>query len=140
MRGPWVWRSRGAPLTSRRTSPHPDATPDSGSRATLVSLGSNIEPAIHLPQAVEEIGRRFRITGVSRVYAAEAVGAPGAPTFLNAAVSFTTELALYNLEAGIKSSLLGRTLQLNASVFASRHDNAQVRTSFQLSPGDLPDG
>jgi outer membrane receptor protein involved in Fe transport len=44
--------------------------------------------------------------------------------------------ALYNLEAGIKSSLLGRTLQLNASVFASRHDDAQVRTSFQLNPGD----
>jgi outer membrane receptor protein involved in Fe transport len=44
--------------------------------------------------------------------------------------------ALYNLEAGIKSSLLGQTLQLNASIFASRHDDAQVRTSFQLSPGD----
>ena len=43
---------------------------------------------------------------------------------------------LYNLEAGIKSSLLDRTLQLNASIFASRHNDAQVRTSFQLNPGD----
>jgi outer membrane receptor protein involved in Fe transport len=43
---------------------------------------------------------------------------------------------LYNVEAGIKSSFLGRTLQLNASVFASRHEDAQVRTSFQLNPGD----
>jgi outer membrane receptor protein involved in Fe transport len=43
---------------------------------------------------------------------------------------------LYNLEAGIKTSLLAQTLQLNASVFASRHENAQVRTSFQLNPGD----
>jgi len=43
---------------------------------------------------------------------------------------------LYNLEAGIKSSLLARTLQLNASIFASRHNDAQVRTSFQLNPGD----
>jgi outer membrane receptor protein involved in Fe transport len=43
---------------------------------------------------------------------------------------------LYNLEAGIKSSLFDRTLQLNASIFASRHNDAQVRTSFQLNPGD----
>jgi outer membrane receptor protein involved in Fe transport len=43
---------------------------------------------------------------------------------------------LYNLEAGIKTSLLDQTLQLNASVFASRHNDAQVRTSFQLNPGD----
>ena len=28
------------------------------------------------------------------------------------------------------------TLRLNASVFFSRHDDKQVRTSFQLSPGD----
>jgi outer membrane receptor protein involved in Fe transport len=43
---------------------------------------------------------------------------------------------LYNLEAGIKTSLRDRTLQLNASIFASRHNDAQVRTSFQLNPGD----
>jgi outer membrane cobalamin receptor len=43
---------------------------------------------------------------------------------------------LYNLEAGIKASLLEQTLQLNASIFASRHNDAQVRTSFQLNPGD----
>jgi iron complex outermembrane receptor protein len=43
---------------------------------------------------------------------------------------------LYNLEAGIKTTLLDRTLSLNASIFASRHDDAQVRTSFQLNPGD----
>ena len=44
--------------------------------------------------------------------------------------------SLYNLEAGIKTTLLARTLQINASVFASRHNDAQVRTSFQLNPGD----
>jgi outer membrane receptor protein involved in Fe transport len=43
---------------------------------------------------------------------------------------------LYNLEAGIKTSLLDRTLSINASIFASRHNDAQVRTSFQLNPGD----
>jgi hypothetical protein len=32
--------------------------------------------------------------------------------------------------------LLDRTLTINASIFASRHNDAQVRTSFQLNPGD----
>ena len=44
--------------------------------------------------------------------------------------------SLLSLEAGIKASLLDRALQLNASVFAIRHDDQQVRTSFQLNPGD----
>ncbi len=43
---------------------------------------------------------------------------------------------LLNLEAGIKATLLDNTLRLNASVFASRRDDQQVRTSFQLNPGD----
>jgi outer membrane cobalamin receptor len=43
---------------------------------------------------------------------------------------------LWNLEAGIKASLLGSRLQINASVFANRREDQQVRTSFQLNPGD----
>jgi outer membrane receptor protein involved in Fe transport len=44
--------------------------------------------------------------------------------------------ALLNLEAGIKSRLLDGRLQLNASLFASRREDQQVRTSVQLVPGD----
>jgi len=43
---------------------------------------------------------------------------------------------LWNLEAGIKASLLSSRLQINASVFANRREDQQVRTSFQLNPGD----
>jgi len=43
---------------------------------------------------------------------------------------------LWNLEAGIKTNLLQDSLHINASVFANRRDNQQVRTSFQLIPGD----
>ena len=43
---------------------------------------------------------------------------------------------LWSIEAGIKSSLAGEALMLNASIFYSRRDNQQVRTSFQLVPGD----
>ncbi len=43
---------------------------------------------------------------------------------------------MWNLEAGVKSSWLDRHLQVNASLFHSRRDDQQVRTSFQLDPGD----
>ena len=43
---------------------------------------------------------------------------------------------MWNLEAGIKSSWLDQTLQVNASLFYNRRDDQQVLTSFQLDPGD----
>jgi outer membrane receptor protein involved in Fe transport len=43
---------------------------------------------------------------------------------------------LWNIEAGIKTSLLDNRLLINASVFANRRGDQQVRTSFQLEPGD----
>jgi iron complex outermembrane receptor protein len=44
--------------------------------------------------------------------------------------------SMWNLEAGIKSSLLDGSAALNLSVFYSRREDQQVRTSFQLVPGD----
>ena len=44
--------------------------------------------------------------------------------------------SMWNLEAGIKSSLLEGDAALNLSAFYSRRDDQQVRTSFQLIPGD----
>ncbi|MCP5092375.1 MAG: TonB-dependent receptor [Gammaproteobacteria bacterium] len=46
------------------------------------------------------------------------------------------EEQLWSVEAGIKSSLAGDALALNASVFYSRRKDQQVRTSLQLVPGD----
>lgn len=46
------------------------------------------------------------------------------------------EERLWSVEAGIKSSLAGGALALNAALFYSRRDDQQVRTSFQLVPGD----
>ena len=43
---------------------------------------------------------------------------------------------MWNLEAGIKSSWLENSLLIDASVFYSRRDEQQVRTSFQIDPGD----
>jgi outer membrane receptor protein involved in Fe transport len=44
--------------------------------------------------------------------------------------------SLWNLEAGIKSLLFDAAVALNVSAFYSRRDDQQVRTSFQLVPGD----
>jgi outer membrane receptor protein involved in Fe transport len=47
-----------------------------------------------------------------------------------------TEEEVWNLEAGVRSVFLGGGLHVNAATFASRHDNQQVRASYQLVPGD----
>lgn len=44
--------------------------------------------------------------------------------------------ALWNFEAGIKTGAFDERIQVNASVFANRRIDQQVRTSFQLVPGD----
>jgi outer membrane receptor protein involved in Fe transport len=46
------------------------------------------------------------------------------------------EERLWSAEAGFKSLLAGDRLGLNASVFFSRRDDQQVRTSLQIDPGD----
>ena len=44
--------------------------------------------------------------------------------------------SMWNFEVGIKSSFLDGAAALNLSAFYSRRDDQQVRTSFQLDPGD----
>ena len=48
---------------------------------------------------------------------------------------FDQEIA-WNIEAGVRASLLDGRLSLNSTVFASRREDQQVRTSVQLDPGD----
>ncbi len=43
---------------------------------------------------------------------------------------------MWNLEVGIKSSWPENNLHFNASFFYARRDDQQVRTSFQIDPGD----
>ena len=44
--------------------------------------------------------------------------------------------AMWTIETGIKSSLFGDALRLNAAVFHSWREDQQVRASFQLVPND----
>lgn len=44
--------------------------------------------------------------------------------------------AMWNIEAGIKSTWAENSLNINASIFYAQRKDQQVRTSFQIDPGD----
>jgi 2-amino-4-hydroxy-6-hydroxymethyldihydropteridine diphosphokinase len=62
------------------------------SAQAILILGSNIQPEIHLPQAVQELAKLFRIIKVSGVWESAAVGSTG-PRFLNAGLLIETNLS-----------------------------------------------
>ncbi len=57
-----------------------------------LSLGSNIQPEVNLPRAIELLQTQGEIRKVSGAWESEAVGSDG-PNFLNACVLFTTSLS-----------------------------------------------
>ena len=76
-----------------------------------LSLGSNIDPEKNLQAAVRELGRFGRVLRVSRVWQSPAVGGPGQPDYLNAALLLETALLAEDLKKhGIAAveALLGR--------------------------------
>ena len=77
----------------------------------LIALGSNIEPVKNLPRAILLLNRECPVEAVSPVYAAEPVGSPEAPMFLNAATRIRTSLSPRDLKYGVLRPLeeeLGR--------------------------------
>jgi 2-amino-4-hydroxy-6-hydroxymethyldihydropteridine diphosphokinase len=58
----------------------------------LLSIGSNVEPDASVARGLGLMSSRFRLTGVSPRYDVPAVGAPGAPPFLNHAARIRTDL------------------------------------------------
>ena len=52
----------------------------------VIAVGSNIEPAAHLPAALEELVAALEVERISPVFETPAVGAPGTPDFWNAAI------------------------------------------------------
>jgi 2-amino-4-hydroxy-6-hydroxymethyldihydropteridine diphosphokinase len=63
-----------------------------------LSLGSNLEPEIHLRAAIAELRAHFGALTVSPVYRSAAVGFDG-PEFLNLAVGIDTDLDAVALDA-----------------------------------------
>lgn len=62
-----------------------------------LSLGSNIEPHVHLPKAVQLLHEYGQVSQVSSVWESHAVGSEG-PNFLNACVCFLTQLLAHDLK------------------------------------------
>lgn len=62
-----------------------------------VSLGSNIDPDMHLAMAIELFKNHFSDVIVSSLYQSEAMGFNGA-RFLNCVVGFTTLLSVHDLQ------------------------------------------
>ena len=63
-----------------------------------LSLGSNVDPDVHLRRAIAELRARFGALVVSPVYRSAAVGFEG-PDFLNLAVGLDTDLDARALDA-----------------------------------------
>ncbi|MEJ2610265.1 MAG: 2-amino-4-hydroxy-6-hydroxymethyldihydropteridine diphosphokinase [Candidatus Thiodiazotropha sp.] len=84
-----------------------------------LSLGSNISPLKHIPQAVDELREMFDEISVSPVYESEAVGFTG-DNFFNLVVGIDTDLAPVALTAVLKKieALHGR--QRSGDGFDSR--------------------
>lgn len=62
-----------------------------------LSLGSNIQPAINLVQAIERLHRHGKVERISSAWESESVGAPG-PHYLNACMLFSTPLEMTQLK------------------------------------------
>lgn len=58
----------------------------------FVGLGSNIEPARHILQAVRLLGGVARLVAISTIYQTPARGQPGQPAFCNGVVELRADL------------------------------------------------
>lgn len=78
------------------------------SELVFISLGSNIEPEVHLTTAVQRLKELGSLIGLSTVYQNPALGPTQQPDFLNAAVLIETDLtvdAIRNLLRRIEADL-----------------------------------
>jgi len=86
----------------------------------LIALGSNIAPERNLVAAVAALRARAQVVGVSSAWATAAVGPPGQPAFLNAAVRLETDLPAGRLRDGLLHGI--------------ERDLGRVRTADRYAP------
>jgi 2-amino-4-hydroxy-6-hydroxymethyldihydropteridine diphosphokinase len=117
-----------------------------------VGIGSNLEPETHLADALEQLEGRFGALKCSEVYESPPFGFAG-PNFLNAVVTFASDLAPAAIEAVLTAieSTEGRaatgerggsrTLDLDLLLYGARVDAADrlpradvLRYPFVLAP------
>lgn len=72
----------------------------SKSHLAYLSLGSNIQPEIHLVRAIQLLQQHGEIRKISNAWESESVGAEG-PNYLNACISFVTALGHTELKESV---------------------------------------
>ena len=86
----------------------------------FVSIGSNINPRLHIKNALAALENDFSVLKVSSIYESESVGFEG-PNFLNLVVSFASHLSLPDLNQYLHTleGIEGRE-RLNGKAWDSR--------------------
>jgi 2-amino-4-hydroxy-6-hydroxymethyldihydropteridine diphosphokinase len=78
----------------------------------FIALGSNLNPILHIPQALELLADHAPITGLSRLYLTDPVGPTRQPDFVNGVVRIRTSLPPLALKQQVLRKIeaqLGRT-------------------------------
>lgn len=108
-----------------------------------LSLGSNIEPAINLVEAVRILANKTRLVAVSSVWETSPLGMTDQPNYLNAAAIVDTQLTAEQLKHDLKKieQGLGRVRQLDK--FAPRPIDIDIilfnQQIFTLGRRQIPD-
>jgi 2-amino-4-hydroxy-6-hydroxymethyldihydropteridine diphosphokinase len=81
-----------------------------GLHQACLNIGSNIQPEIHIPQAIELLRRSTQVEALSQCWETPAVGSEG-PNFINLAIRLQTSLDAVSLKTDLIGSIekaLGR--------------------------------
>jgi 2-amino-4-hydroxy-6-hydroxymethyldihydropteridine diphosphokinase len=88
----------------------------------FISIGSNIDPELHLPFAVQRLSEIGTVVAVSMVYQNTAIGSTPQPDFLNAAALVETDMLAHEIRDHLR--------QIEA-------DSGRVRTKDKFAPRTL---
>ena len=88
-------------------------------RTAFISIGSNIEPELHLPLAVKKLIVLGKSIKVSSVFQNPSIGSTPQPDFLNAAVSIETSFSPTEIRKKLRNI---------------EHELGRVRTSDRYAP------
>lgn len=109
----------------------------------FLSLGSNIEPEVHLPAAVRLLAAVGEVVAVSPVYESVAVGDPTQPHFLNGAVILIVALSPNDLKERLMAIEQALKRQRSADPNAARTIDLDIalfnRDVLLLGKRHIPD-
>jgi 2-amino-4-hydroxy-6-hydroxymethyldihydropteridine diphosphokinase len=91
-------------------------------KLAFISIGSNIDPELHLPIAVQRLSEIGTVIAVSMVYQNPAIGSTPQPDFLNAAALLETDMQPHAIRDHLR--------KIEA-------DSGRVRTEDKYSPRTL---